>query len=98
MSRRWQFIEDVAVQGARWRWERLEPDGRVGRKSGTFESYGAAARNAIIHGFRPTSDQWAIESAHLVTRHARGRESTVLAKTDGAPTTPAKKPPLPSTG
>ena len=98
MSRQWRFIEDCTVQGARWRWERLEPDGRVGRKSGTFESYGEAARNAIVHGFRPTNDQWVIESAHFVTHHERGQESTVSAKTNSARPARSKKRPFPSAG
>lgn len=80
MERTWLFTELDNSRPARWRWRVLADDGSIERESREFDSYGEAVRDAIVSGFRPTDDHWVIESTHLVTRYAGGRQSTVRTK------------------
>jgi hypothetical protein len=77
MARRWSFIENTGRQPPRWVWRQLADNGGSDQKSREFDSYGEAIRDAIIHGFRPTEDHWAIESARLVTHYANGQQTIV---------------------
>ena len=89
MSRCWWFTEDGKTGQARWEWRLLRDDGTGERESREFASYGEAVRDAIVHGFRPTEDHWAIESTHLVTRYENGQQCEVLAKTGKQRGTPS---------
>lgn len=82
MAKRWRFTEYTKEAPARWTWRLLSPDGSIEQQSGEFENYGAAVRDAIIRGFRPTQDHWIIESTHALVHYEHGKHSIVVPKAD----------------
>jgi hypothetical protein len=85
MERSWWFTESAKARPTRWRWRLLADDGSIEQESREFESYGEAVRDAIVSGFRPTDDHWVIESTHLVTHYAHGKQSAVRTKDNKSP-------------
>jgi hypothetical protein len=79
MPTRWWFKESIAVYPSRWTWRTLNVDGSVDQQSAEFGSYGAAVQDALTHGFHPSDDDWAIESARL-TSHFASQKRVVLSK------------------
>jgi hypothetical protein len=80
MTKRWWFTEYTKQEPTRWTWRLLRVDGSIEQQSAEFASYGAAVRDAIINGFRPTQDHWVIESTHAVVHYEHGQHSVVVAK------------------
>jgi hypothetical protein len=83
MSKRWWFTENGEAGRVHWEWRLLADDGNLERRSREFTSYGEAVRDAIIHGFRPTDDSWAIQSTHMVTQYEQGRQTAVTPSQSG---------------
>jgi len=90
MATHWWFKEFAVPQPARWTWRTLKVDGSIEQQSREFPSYGAAVHDAIINGFRPTEDHWAIESTHLITHFERGQTEVVITKNDNTTLVPPR--------
>jgi hypothetical protein len=56
----------------------------------TSRTTGAAVHDAIVNGFRPDEDHWAIESTHLITHFAPGQRSVDVSKNDNAKLVPPR--------
>ena len=84
MATRWWFTEYATPRPPRWGWRTLAVDGSIERQSGEFENYGAAVHDAIVHGFRPDEDHWAIESTHLITHFLHGQKTVDITTNDKA--------------
>ena len=85
MKKRWWFTEYSKQVPARWTWRVLSGDGTIEQQSSEFESYGIAVRDAIVNGFRPVRDHWAIETTVTVTHFQQGTDSVVILKGDRHP-------------
>src|SRR5262245_38451701 len=85
MKKRWWFTEYRRQDPVRWSWRLLHGDGTIDQQSNEFDSYGEAVRDAIVHGFQPARDHWAIETTLTVTHFERGTESIVVLKGDREP-------------
>src|SRR5687767_1409394 len=73
MASRWCFKEH-GVRKRYWTWSVLAMDGSVARTSKQhFADYGAAVSEAIRNGFRPTEDEWVIESGRSNAYYRRGK-------------------------
>jgi hypothetical protein len=86
----WWFKEDTSSQPTQWTWRTIAADGGILKQSAPFKDYGQAVVDAIKHGFRPTSDYWAIETAHSVARFAQGQRSAFIPKIDRKPLAPSR--------
>jgi hypothetical protein len=78
--RHWQFIEHALPSG-RWTWRLVKLDNTIEKTSAEFRSYGDVVGDAIRHGFRPSEDDWVVESLHTVARFSRQRSPVVTRKT-----------------
>jgi hypothetical protein len=94
MPSRWCFKEHQARERY-WTWSVIATDGSVARTSEQrFPDYGAVVFEAIRHGFRPTDDEWVIESLNSNAYFKRGRSVQVLpGKTGCPPDSPDPKSP-----
>jgi hypothetical protein len=86
----WWFKEDTSSQPTQWTWRTIAADGGILKQSAPFKDYGQAVVDAIKHGFRPTSDYWAIETAHSIARFAHGQRSAFIPKIDRKPLAPSR--------
>jgi hypothetical protein len=91
MPSRWCFKEHQ-IRERYWTWSQVTTDGSVVRTSEQhFPDYGAAVCEAIRHGFRPTEDEWVVESLKSNAYFRRGRSVPVLpAETGCPPDSPSK--------
>jgi hypothetical protein len=78
MVKHWRFVEH-ALPG-RWTWRLVELDKTIEKKSAEFRSYGDAVGDAIRHGFRPSEDDWVVESLHAVARFSKQRSPLVMGR------------------
>ena len=85
MKKRWWFTEYAKQMPVRWTWRVLNGDGTIDQQSSEFDSYGAAVRDALGNGFRPSRDHWAVETTVAVTHFERGAESVIILKGDRDP-------------
>ena len=85
MKKRWWFTEYAKQVPVRWSWRVLNGDGTIDQQSAEFDSYGAAVRDALGNGFRPSRDHWAVETTIAVTHFQRGAESVIVLKGDRDP-------------
>jgi hypothetical protein len=88
MPATWWFKQDPSSTPASWTWRSVAVDGSILNQSAPFPDYGHAVTDALRHGFRPTEDSWAIETAHSIARFKHGQHSAFIPKTD-----PAARPP-----
>ena len=85
MIPRWCFKEHEVPEHY-WTWSVIATDGSVARTSQQhFADYGAAVCEAIRNGFRPTEDEWVVESLKSNTYFSRGKSVPFLPGATGCP-------------
>ena len=78
MAASWWFKEDASSR--QWTWRTMAADGTIIEQSEAFANYGKAVMDALAHGFQPTGDDWAIETAHGIDRFKHGQEGVFVRK------------------